>query len=134
MMRHLSLCLFVSLLLTGCAALSQIRPDFDKTYEGYNQLIRWHDMYRAAGFASSAVSREYAEWAEASKKVRISDYRVVNVKYDEKALKAEVDTVFDYYLIDSPVVKSVTDRQMWTYRDENGVKQWRLQSPPPQFK
>ena len=132
---RLSLCsLLAALILTGCAALSQIRPDFDKTYEGYNQLIRWHDMYRAAGFASSAVSREYTEWAEASKKVRVSDYRVVNVRYDEKALEAEVDTVFDYYRIDSPVVKSVTDRQKWAYRDESGVKQWRLQSLPPEFK
>jgi hypothetical protein len=133
-MRFSSFCLLALLLLTDCAALSQIRPDFDKTYEAYNQLIRWHDMYRAAGFASSAVAERFMEWAEASKKVRITDYRVVNVRYDEKTLEAEVDTAFDYYRIDSPVVKSVTDRQKWTYRDESGVKQWRLQSPPPEFK
>lgn len=133
-MRLSSFFLLAALMLIGCAGLSQVRPQFEKSYEGYNELLRWHDFYRAGSFASSAVAERYIEWAEASKKVRISDYRVVNVRFDEKALEAEVDTVFDYYRIDSPTVKTVTDRQKWAYRDEHGVKQWRLQSPPPEFK
>ena len=126
--------LLAAVILTGCAALSQIRPEFDKTYEGYNELLRWHDFYKAGSFASPTMAEKYMEWAEASKKVRISDYRVVNVRYDEKTLEGEVDTVFDYYRIDSMTVKSVTDRQKWAYKDEHGVKQWRLRSPPPEFK
>ncbi len=102
--------------------------------EKYNQLLRWQDFDRAALFSSAAVSDRYGERVRSAKSVRITDYEIIDVKYNEKTLEASAVVSFSYYLITSGLVSKVTDNQKWIYNEEDGVKAWRLKSLLPEFR
>lgn len=132
-MRTLSLFLLIAACLASCAA-AQSRQAFDLTLDKYNQLVRWRDFDQAMLFSSSSISGEFAERVKAARDARITDYQVIDVKYDEKALKASAVVTFSYYLNTSGHVTSLTDNQEWVYIDEGGVKGWRLKSLLPEFR
>lgn len=132
-MRNLLFLLLIATSLVSCAT-AQSRDAFDMSLEKYNQLVRWGDLDRAALFSAASVSEEFRERAKAAGNIRITDYQVIDVKYDEKALEASAVVTFSYYVLTSGLVVKVTDNQKWAYIDEGGVKSWRLKSPLPQFR
>ena len=132
-MRTLSLFLLIATCLISCAT-DQSQGAFTLSFDKYNQLVRWGDFDRAMIFTSSSISEEFGERVKAAKDARITDYNIVDVKYDEKKLEASAVVTFSYYLSTSGRVTKVTDKQKWAYIDEGGVKSWRLKSLLPQFR
>ncbi len=132
-MRNLFLFLFVAAGIVSCAT-AQSREAFDMSLEQYNQLVRWGDFDRAAFFSDASISEGFRERAQAARNVRITDYQLIDVKYDEKALEASAVVSYSYYVITSGIVSQVTDNQKWVYIDEGGVKGWRLKSLLPVFR
>ena len=132
-MRNLLFLLLIAINLVSCAT-AQSRDAFDMSLEKYNQLVRWGDLDRAALFSTTSVSEEFRERAKAAGNVKITDYQVIDVKYDEKKLEASAVVTYSYYILTSGLVTKVTDNQKWVFVDEGGVKAWRLTSLPPQFR
>jgi len=132
-MRNLLLLLLIVISLVSCAT-TRSRDAFDMSLEKYNQLVRWGDLDRAALFSSASISEEFRARAKAAGNVKISDYQVIDVKYDEKTLEASAVVTFSYYVLTSGLVTKVTDNQKWVYIDEGGVKAWRLKSLLPEFR
>lgn len=132
-MRNLLLLSLIAISLVSCAT-AQSRDAFDMSLEKYNQLVRWGDLDRAALFCTASISEEFRERAKSAGNVRITDYQIIDVKYDEKALEASAVVTFSYYVLTSGLVNKVTDNQKWVYIDEGGVKFWRLRSPLPEFR
>ncbi len=135
-MPKLLLLALIAMSLISCASFAslQTRDEFDMSLEKYNRLVRWGDFDQAALFSSASISREFTDRAKAAGKVKIADYQIVDVKYDEKALKASVVVTFSYYFPTSGILNKVTDNQQWAYLDEGGVKTWRLKSLLPDFR
>jgi hypothetical protein len=123
----------IAISLMACATVKS-RAAFDEALERYNKLIRWGDLDRAAVYASPAVSQEFWDRVKASKDARVTDYQVVDVKYDEKTEKASAVVTFSYYRITSGLVRKVTDNQKWAYIGEGEGKGWKLMSLPPEFR
>ncbi len=132
-MPKLLLLSLITISLISCAGLGS-RDEFDMSLEKYNQLVRWGDFDQAALFSSVSISREFRESAKTAGNVKIADYQIIDVKYDEKALKASVVVTFSYYFPTSGIVNKVTDNQQWVYLDEGGGKTWRLKSLLPDFR
>jgi hypothetical protein len=132
-MRNLFLFLLIATGLVSCAT-AQSREALDMSLEKYNQFVRWRDFDNAILFSSSTISGEFGERVKAARDARITDYQIIDVKYDEKGLKASAVVTFSYYLNTSGVVTKVTDNQKWVYVDEGGVKAWRLKSLLPEFR
>jgi hypothetical protein len=132
-MRNLLLLLFIAISLVSCASL-QSRNDFDMSLDKYNRLVRWGDLDRAALFSAAPISEEFRERAKAAGNVKITDYQVMDVNYNEKALEASAVVTFSYYVLTSGLVTKTTDNQKWVYIEEGGVKAWRLKSLLPEFR
>ena len=132
-MRNLVLLSFIAISLVSCSLLSQ-DASFDVSLEKYNRLVRWGDFDSAALFSSASISEEFRERAKAARNVKIADYQVIDVKYDEKAQEASAVVTFSYYFPTSGLVNKATDIQKWAYIDEGGVKAWRLKSLLPEFR
>ena len=102
--------------------------------EKYNQFLRWQDFDRAALFSSASIAERFGERVKAAKGVRITDYQIIDTKYNEKTLEASAVVTFSYYLITKGLLTNLTDNQKWAYIEEDGGKAWRLKSLLPEFR
>ncbi len=134
MMRTLLPLLLILMSLVSCATKETTREVFQMNLEKYNQLLRWQDFDRAALFSSASVSDKFRERVMAAKGVRITDYQIIDVKYNEKTLEASAVVTFSYYLITKGLLANLTDNQKWAYIEEDGDKAWRLKSLLPEFR
>jgi hypothetical protein len=133
-MKHIAvILLFAVVLLTACAEFST-RSSFDKTLEKYNEMVRWHDLNKAALLASPSIYAEYVKRVEDAGQAKIFDYQVVDVQYDEKTREASAVVIYSYFTYTTGEVRKVTDNQKWAYTSGNSGEGWRLQSPLPEFR
>ena len=131
--RTLFLYLIIAIGIVSCVT-EHSREAFNMSLEKYNHLVRWRDFDSAMLFTSASVSEEFRERVIAARDSRITDYQIVDVRYDDKAREAFAVVNFSYYVLTSGILASVTDYQKWAYVDEGGVKAWRLKSPLPEFR
>jgi len=133
-MRILFLSLFITATLVSCAATEKsVREDFDVVFSEYNDLLRWHRFEDASLFPADTVSEKYRERVEMARDVKVVDYRVINITFDEKKKEAAVKLEIDYYTLSSPRVRTVVDNQKWVYQGKEGEGVWRLMSLLPEF-
>lgn len=132
-MRSTLLCSFIILALLGCGGFN-MRGKLDESITQYNDLLRKHMLDAASLFTTEALAREFQARAEAAKGMRMVDYRIVAVQYDEKKNEAEARVEIDYYSLSTFRMKTLTDNQKWAYLEDRGSKHWRLTSPLPEFK
>ncbi len=118
--------------LGSCTTMS--RDEFDKTTRDYLIVLRWQNFETASLFAASSIRDEFERRVEDAKNVEVLDYRIINVDYDEPKKKATVNVEISYRMLSSNQVRTLVDKQVWSYGEENGSKQWRLMSVLPKFK
>ena len=129
--------LFFSLLLTAvlvsCNTQRSIQADFEKNFRNYNELVRWHQLDEASLFPADSIAAGYRERLKNAENVAVVDYRVMNIKYDDKKKEAEVKVEIDYYKRNILSLKTVIDNQKWAYQEKEGKGLWRLMSLLPDF-
>jgi len=96
-------------------------------------MVRWNQLEEASLFPADSISAGYRERLKAAKNVAVVDYRVMNIKYDEKKKEAEVKVEIDYYRRSTLSLKTVIDNQKWAYQEKEGKGHWRLMSLLPDF-
>lgn len=125
-------------LLTGACASSRMasREEFEQSMKGYNRMLRWHEMENAGMIYLEPELRDaFMESAAGIKKrgVTITDYRILTSECVPEKRTASVLAEFDYYILPSNRVKTLTYKQQWVYRELDGNKGWRLKSELPPF-
>jgi hypothetical protein len=126
--------LFITAALVSCATTEKnVREDFDKIFIDYNDLLRWHRFEDIILFPAGTISEKYRERLAMAKDVKVVDYRVMNVTFDEKKKEAAVKVELDYYTLSSPRLRTVVDNQRWAFEGEEGKGVWRLMSLLPEF-
>ena len=131
-LRATLLCSLIILALLGCGSFN-LRRNLDESITQYNDLLRKNMLDAASRFTTETLAREFEARAEAAKGMKMLDYRIVAVKYDEKKSEAEARVEIDYYSLSTFRMKTLTDNQKWAYLEERGSKRWRLTSPLPEF-
>jgi hypothetical protein len=114
-------------LLTACAGP---RGKLDENVKQYNDLIKVQRLGEASRFSSADLARDFGARAMAIPAIKVVDYRIVNVIYDDAAATAEVTVAIEYYSLSSYRAVTVTDVQKWAYREDR----WVLTSLLPEFK
>jgi hypothetical protein len=78
---------------------------------------------------------EFMKSAEVLKKrdVTITDYRILTSECLPEKKSAEVLVEFDYFVLPSNRIKTLTYRQNWIYLDTVTKKGWQLKSGLPDF-
>jgi hypothetical protein len=132
MRRSLLWGIIISVTLIAC--VQSIRGAFEQSLDQYGELVRKNKMDLASSFTTDALIDEFSARARAAKNMRVVDYRVTRVKFDEQKAEAEVRVEIDYYTLSAYRLKTLVDTQKWAYVDEGGKKQWRLVSLLPEFK
>jgi uncharacterized membrane protein YvbJ len=123
------------LLLTACAAnQSSLSEEFDRSTKAYNRLLRWHEVESAVmTYSDQDTLEESLKKAETLKKrgVSVTDFRILSSKYFQEKKSGTVVTEFDYFILPSNRIKTITNRQEWIYRENINI--WKLKSGLPDF-
>ncbi len=125
--------ILVILLLSACGSYN-IKGKLDQSVNQYNDQLRGQKLDAASLFVSEPLAKEFGARVEAARKVRIIDYRIMSMRYDEKKGEAEVKVEIDYYSLSTYLMKTLVDVQKWAYLEEGGTRKWRLASLLPEFK
>ncbi|RII31129.1 MAG: hypothetical protein CXR30_04825 [Geobacter sp.] len=132
----LGLLLLCCLLLGACATNAAIREEFEKSVKGYNQMLRWQEV-EAAGmtYMEPELREAFMKSAEdiRKKSVTITDYRILTSECLPDKGSASATAEFDYYILPSNRIKTLTYQQQWSYEKNNGKKGWLLKSGLPPF-
>jgi len=132
--------LFITLLsLTACTAIKNkgIKEDFEKDLKDFNRLVRWYEVEKAGMLYMEPEGRGvYLKTAEDIKRraVSITDYRILTNECLPEVGSGDAVVEFDYYIMPSNRIKTLTYRQIWKYRELNEKKSWKItNSPLPAF-
>lgn len=126
----------VCLMLTACAAQTGfgLSQEFDRSVKAYNRMLRWHEIESAGmAYIDPELQEEYLQRVESLKKcgLTFTDFRILSARYLPDTQTGDAVAEFDYYLLPSNRVKTVSYRQEWVYTESD--KRWKLMSGLPDF-
>ncbi|MDD2272346.1 MAG: hypothetical protein PHP95_09180 [Desulfuromonadaceae bacterium] len=124
----------VCLMLAACATQTSLSEEFDRSVKAYNRMLRWHEIESAGmTYIDPELRDEYLKQAESLKKRGLSftDFRILSARYVPEKKTGDAVAEFDYYLLPSNRVKTVSYRQAWVYTESS--KKWKLMSGLPDF-
>lgn len=124
----------VCLSLTACASQSSLTEGLDRSVKAYNRMLRWHELENAVMTYADAEQREASlKRADALKKqgISITDFRILSTRYIPEKKGGDVVAEFDYFMLPSTRVKTISHRQEWLYQKENNS--WKLKNSLPAF-
>jgi hypothetical protein len=113
-----------------------LREELNDTVIAYNDLLRWGEFNKAKNFADESVRQEFEARAKATKNLKIADYRILDAAFEAEKGEQIVEVEFYYYISPAYLVKTLVDKQEWSYVPvgKEKKKQWRLMTPLPEFK
>jgi len=135
-MRNILLICLLSVIISACSTLTSLREDLDDTVIAYNDLLRRSEFNRAKNFVDQSQKEDFEARAKIAKNVKIVDYRIVNADFEAARGEQLVEVEFDYYISPVYMVKTLIDKQKWSYVsiEKEKKKRWRLITTLPEFK
>lgn len=141
-MKKLATGLFcmMCLTLTACAALTSytrqagLSEELDRSVKSFNKMIRWHETESAGmTYIDPEQREEFLKEAAILKKrgLSVTDFRIITTQYHPEKRSGDVVAEFDYYILPSNRIKTVTYRQEWYFKED--PKGWKLRSGLPAF-
>ncbi|HIJ87569.1 MAG TPA: hypothetical protein HPP97_07780 [Desulfuromonadales bacterium] len=124
------------LVLTACAAATEanLSEEFDKSVKSYNRMLRWHEIEHAGmTYIDPELRNQYLKQAESLKKrgLAFADFRIVTSTCLPENKSGDVIAEFDYYMMPSSKIKTVSYRQEWVYQESS--RGWILKTVLPVF-
>ncbi|MSN24958.1 MAG: hypothetical protein GJV46_03730 [Geobacter sp.] len=126
--------LTICLAMTACVTDMGIREEFEKSMRAYNRMLRWQEVENAGmSYMEKERRDEFMRSAESLKRrgVTMADFRILTFECLLENKTGDVVAEFDYFILPSNRVKTVTYRQEWVYKDD--LKSWKLKSALPPF-
>ena len=124
----------IFLMLTACATQTGLSEEFDRSVKAYNRLLRWHEIESAGvTYIDPELREDFLKQAEILKNrgLSVTDFRILSSKYIPEKKSGDVITEFDYYILPSNRIKTISYRQDWVYQES--IKSWKLKSKLPVF-
>lgn len=122
------------LMTTACTTQTGMRDQFEKGMRAYNRMLRWQEVENAGMTYIAAGQRDEFMKAAADMRKRgvtLADYRILTFECLPDKKSGDVVTEFDYFILPSNRLKSVSYRQKWVYLDD--LSSWKLTSGLPAF-
>ena len=111
-----------------------LRGNLDESARAYGVAVRWKNFEKAELFVASSIRDQFDKRAKDAKDVEVLDFEIIAVDNDEASKKATVNAKITYSMRSSNRVRTLIDKQVWSYEDPKGSKQWRLMTLLPEFK
>lgn len=128
------LLLATCLILSACATGAGLSDEFERSVKTFNRMLRWHEIESAGRtYIDPALEKEYLKQADYFKKrgLSVTDFRILSSRYLPENKTGDVVAEFDYYLLPSGRVKTISYPQEWVYLES--IKSWKLKSVLPPF-
>ena len=121
-LRLLAIFLF-ALITLSCASAAhkeeETRQSLKVAVEAFDGDIRWQDFQSAAAFVPKGQKERYWTEMDAMKEeIRLTDFELRDIEYSDHDQSARVIVHFQYWRMDSPILKSVILTQTWRYQCE----------------
>ena len=132
----INMLLLCCLLLSACVPNFGVREEFQQSTRNFNKMLRWHEIENAGMIYMETPQRDaFMKAAEAIKKqgITITDYRILTTECLPDKGTGSVIAEFDYYILPSNRIKTLTYKQEWRYTEVDKNKSWRLKSSLPPF-
>lgn len=130
--RHLPFALFLAafLALSGCGTINKEKKStaMDAALTTYGEAIRWAYWDTAYGYIHPDKRKAAPEYLD---NVRVTNYDVVQPPVMRSDEELEQVARIEYVHKDTQRVRTLSDRQIWSYDEESNA--WWLQSGVPQF-
>ncbi len=94
-------------------------------------MIRWGHFDEAVKYVRARDGSEIPQDIGHIARYRITSYEPGNILITDDGKEARVISLIEYYEIDSGVLKSLQDEQLWWFDEEE--KRWYLRSSLPQL-
>jgi hypothetical protein len=133
----LGILLLCCLLTAACVKDTGIREEFDKSVKAYNRMLRWHEMDAAGALYMVPEQREAFATAAGKinkKDLSITDFRILTMECLAEKESGNALVEFDYFILPSNRIKTLTYKQEWVYYEINEKKSWKVKSALPVFK
>lgn len=126
----LFLTLTAALALDGCGTIDKDRKvkAMDAALTTYGEAIRWGYFETAYGYVHPAKRGTVPTYLE---NVRVTGYEVLQPPLMKDEKNSEQVVRIEYVHKDTQRVRSLSDRQLWSY--DKGTDAWWLQSGVPLF-
>ncbi len=120
-------------MLLGCATVSDfsLSKKFDNVADSYRSALSWEDFEQAKSFLSeqSLKKESTSPTDELLKKIKVTSYKVQNIKMNNEERTIEQVVEIKYYNTDYLVEKVINDNQVWVYESNS----WYLSTGLPVF-
>ncbi len=129
-----ALLLAVCLTMTACVSEMGLREEFEKSMRAYNRMLRWQEVENAGmTYVDKEQRDEFMRNAESLRRrgVTLTDFRILTFECLPDKKTGDVVAEFDYFILPSNRIRTVTYRQEWFYQDL--LKSWKLKSGLPPF-
>ncbi|MGR8919304.1 MAG: hypothetical protein ACU85V_06780 [Gammaproteobacteria bacterium] len=131
-----TLVLVCALTLAACSGMPSVKREsrsnkFEAAVKTYTKLMRWGYFDEAAKYVRSRDGAPIEVDLARISSFRVSAYRNVSQLMADSGEEGRVVAMIDYYQIDSGVIRTLRDEQLWWYDEE--TKRWHLGSPLPAF-
>ena len=103
----------------------KVKKLLSEEVDQFNNDIRWQDFDSAVAFILKANVEHY--WSEADRMkrdIRLTEYEVRSIEFSEDCRSVRVLLHFQYWSVDSPILRSVTVTQRWCYDESKKV--WKV--------
>ncbi|KPJ99252.1 MAG: hypothetical protein AMK71_10055 [Nitrospira bacterium SG8_35_4] len=122
------------LALLGCATYNkhQQQERFEDMTEAYGNAIRWGKYEVANGFRDSKGKEAEIPDFEYLKNIKVTSYELKAVNISQDGNTVHLDVEIEYYKIEQFIERTITDRQLWKYDEDE--ERWVLHSTLPDFK
>ena len=128
--NFLPLCI---LMFFGCATFTDLRllSKFDEVAESYKTAISLEDFKMVDSFMSKQNPKKKPVLPDKKflEKIKITSYKVQNLKMYNEKLMVEQTVEIKYYNTDYLIEKVIDDNQIWIYESNS----WRLSTGLPVF-
>lgn len=122
------------LMLAACATRAGVGEELVRSVKAYNRMLRWQEIENAGiTYIEQEQQEAYLKQAATLKNrgLSVTDFRILSTRYLPEKQAGDAVAEFDYYILPSNRVKTVSYRQEWVYLEH--LKSWKLKSGLPLF-
>jgi hypothetical protein len=124
----------ICLLLAACATRPGLSEELDRSVKAYNRMLRWHEIESAVvTYTDPERQEECLKQADVLRKrgLSVTDFRILSTRYLPESQTGDAVAEFDYFILPSNRVKTLSSHQEWVYRENS--KSWKINSGLPPF-
>ena len=132
-LTHLLVLSLLAMTLSGCFVVPSTKGTRANSLEAYpsqyRKMMRWAYYDEATQYLRSRDGSEIPTDLARLSRYRVTKFEIRSTLVADHGKEARVVAAIEYYEIDSGVLKSLVDTQLWWFDDES--QRWFLESPLP---